>query len=109
MSIEELLAQKEQESGKYLALDKVPNRVKVKVVDAKFKNDSGGNECLFLYLENEEAQIIVQKYTVTGFKELRTALEANGGLEKLKTKMHTWEKKMLGRSKYPRLLPIVKD
>lgn len=105
MSIEEELKQRETEEKKYVPLNEVPQTVKAKIIDFKFKDDARGNNCFYLYLQTPDKNMIVQKYTPTGFKELRTAIDNAGGSAELKKKFTTWEQKMVGRNKFPRLLP----
>ena len=106
MGLEDELKEREKEQKKYIPLNEVPSKIKAKIVDYKFKEDSRGNECFYMYLKTPEGNIVVQKYTPTGFKELRVALEKVGSAKTLQSKFVTWEQKMLGRNKFPRLVPV---
>ena len=102
------LHEKAQDQPEMMALADVPDEIMVKITDAKMKTDTRGNECVYLYLRTDKAEMIVQKYPPSAFKPLEDAIHKSGGYEILKTGFYKWKKQTIGRLKFDRLLPLPK-
>ncbi|MEM1540250.1 MAG: hypothetical protein QXJ07_02565 [Candidatus Bathyarchaeia archaeon] len=105
-SLESILKQKAEEQFKFLSVAELPEVVKARIVKWEFKEDKRGNECLFVHLETENEEIIVQKFTSSTWMELYDRLKRIG-FDRIQKDYVTWVKTNVGRAINPRLLPIV--
>lgn len=88
-----------------MPLTDIPDEIKVKLMNAKMKTDTRGNECVYLYLKTPSNMMITQKYPPSAFKTLEDAIHRAGGYDALKDKFRTWKKHTILRLKFDRLLP----
>ena len=100
---------KRVEDSNFIDLKTVADVVKVKLVKDEFKKDTRENELLYLTLETEEKQMIVQKYTPTTYTHLLDQIKLAGGVKKLQDNYTMWEKERIGRTLYPRLYPVTPE
>jgi hypothetical protein len=91
-----------------LPLTEIADKETVKLMNAKMKVDTRGNECVYLYLKTTSAKMITQKYPPSSFKILEDAIQKAGGYETLQTGFYEWKKQTIGRLKFDRLLPLPK-
>lgn len=109
MSLEKDLAQKAKDQPVYLAMEDLPETVKVLLKEYRFKTDAKGNDAMYLYLETKDGKTIVQKYTGSGYDEILTAIKDAGGSDLLKNTLTEWKKATVGRMQKQRLIPQPKQ
>lgn len=98
------------ESGDRIDIRNLPDKVKAKVVDYEFKEDTFKQECLYVEFESDEGKGFTQKYTRTMYGKLAAALKELGkkSISDLNDKFYTFKMTSMGRG-FPRYLPIKVD
>ena len=108
MSLEEILrkdAEEQKSKSNFLNLKDIGGTLALKLKKFEKKADNRGKACMYLTLETESGQLVVQKFTPTAYSELLKTIEQSGGTSSLGQHYHVYEKRKIGRAIFDRLFP----
>jgi hypothetical protein len=110
-TFEEILREKAKEipQSKYMKLEEIPNKIKLKMLKKEEKLDANKNSCFYVTYQSEDEKLLTQKYTATMFTTL--ADRVHNREKELETSFALYEKidtkTFRGRTGFPRLYPVL--